>query len=102
MAALAGHLGSVRTVSFSADGKWLAACGGVARYPGEIKVWDVAQLKPVTTLRGHSDVVLSSAFSGDGMLATGGRSLRGSTEPGELILWDLVSAGRSALSDGIP
>jgi WD40 repeat protein len=63
--------GGVRSLSFSPDGKLLAAACGYDR--GGVRVWDVAQVKEVTTLQGFSNGVAGLAFSPDGkLLATTG------------------------------
>src|SRR5581483_5493715 len=41
--------------------------------PGKVQIWDVATMKPVATLEGHTDRVAALAFSPDGsLLVTGG------------------------------
>jgi WD40 repeat protein len=58
----------VKTVCYSRDGKWLAACGG-----GVVRVWDAATLKEVAKLDGYRFGVADIAFSPDGKrLATTG------------------------------
>jgi WD40 repeat protein/beta-lactamase regulating signal transducer with metallopeptidase domain len=67
----------VYSVAFSPDGTLLATGGGAGdTRPGarsELKIWDVAKQKVVTTLEGHTGAVLSVCFSSDGLnLASGG------------------------------
>src|SRR5215207_6051258 len=54
LATLTGHAETVRSLSFSRDGKLLAAAGGVAGRKGEVKVWDVGTRAAVATVTGHS------------------------------------------------
>jgi WD40 repeat protein len=83
----------VFALAFSPDGKYLAA--GTNDPHGLIKIWEVATGRLVRTLpgrsdpaRGHSDAVLSLAYSQDGK-----RLLSGSYDR-TAILWDL-EAGTS-------
>src|SRR5262249_53285366 len=56
-------------VAFSPDGKRLASVGT----DRTVRVWDALTGKELSTLRGHSDMVLAVAFSRDGQyLASGG------------------------------
>ncbi|MFX1564020.1 MAG: restriction endonuclease, partial [Promethearchaeota archaeon] len=60
-------------VAFSPDGKYLASGGGAD--DNTVKVWNVAELKEVATLKGHTRSVMAVAFSPDGKyLASGGGS----------------------------
>jgi WD40 repeat protein len=62
------------SVAFSPDGKRLATgSGGLVHInkeakvlPGEVKVWDAQTGQETLTLKGHTDAVLSVAFSPDG------------------------------------
>jgi WD40 repeat protein len=72
-AVLAGHADAVRNVTFSPDGKRLAAAGGVCATKGEVKIWDVGRRTETATITGHDDCIYGVAFSPDGrMLATSG------------------------------
>jgi WD40 repeat protein len=83
------YRGNVHGVTLRSDGRWLAAVGGdldrVA--PGSVRVWDLTAGNPANTekvTRGHTEGVLSVAFSFDGRwLATGSKD--------EIRLWDLTA-----------
>src|SRR6185295_8165600 len=49
---LTGHAGPVNAVAFSADGAVLAAAGGEPGVAGEVRLWTVADGKPVRSFRG--------------------------------------------------
>lgn len=66
LAALTGHAGAVRAVTFSRDGRRLAAAGGLPARSGEVLIWDVAQRKLLHAVHGHSDCIYGVAFSPDG------------------------------------
>ncbi|MDJ0535602.1 MAG: WD40 repeat domain-containing protein, partial [Xenococcaceae cyanobacterium MO_207.B15] len=75
------NFGSILSVTFSPDGKLLAA--GDSK--GEIRLWRVADGQQLLTCEGHTDWVWSVAFSPDGnMLASGSvdRTVK---------LWDISS-----------
>src|SRR5262249_8034248 len=59
---LRGHVGALRGVVFSPDGRRLASAG----LDQSIKLWDTATGQEVLTLRGHIDNVFCLAFSPDG------------------------------------
>jgi WD40 repeat protein len=71
---LTGLADRVVALAFSAEGKLLAAGGGVPTQDGEVKVFEVATGKLVTDVKGgHSDTVFGLCFSPDGKkLASGG------------------------------
>jgi WD40 repeat protein/serine/threonine protein kinase/tetratricopeptide (TPR) repeat protein len=78
-------------VVFSPDGKYLTAAGARIK-PGEaagfeVIVWDQAQKKVSTTLRGHTDVVTGVAFSPDS------RQIGTSSQDQTVGAWD-VGTGR--------
>jgi WD40 repeat protein len=70
---------SIISVVFSPDGKLLAT-GGDA---GEIRLWEVADGKPLLTLRGHTRWVLSIAFSPEGNM------LASSSDDQTVRIWDV-------------
>ncbi len=76
-----GHSNSVRSFTFSSDGKYLAS--GSDDYT--VKLWNVESQKEVTTLKGHSDNVLSVAFSPDG------KCLASGSQDNTVKLWSMES-----------
>lgn len=82
---LEGHAEVVRAVAFSADGKRLAAAGGIPGKRGEVKIWDVEARTVAATIDGHSDCIYAVAFSPDGKwLAT-------SSYDKLITLWDAAT-----------
>jgi WD40 repeat protein len=66
---LEGHTAAVRSVAYSADGRFLAVGGD----DGAVKLWDLAAGREPALLAGHRDRVAALAFSPDGRtLASGG------------------------------
>jgi WD40 repeat protein len=74
-----GHIGHVRSVAFSPDGKFLAS-GGSDQL---VKFWDVAEGHEQAILKGHKAVVTCVAFSPDG------KTLASGSTDGEVKLWDV-------------
>ncbi|PTB40405.1 hypothetical protein M441DRAFT_59154 [Trichoderma asperellum CBS 433.97] len=111
---LSGHSRSVRSVAFSADGRYLASGSGdhtikiwdattgkeqqtVAfsadgRYLASglhdhtIKIWDATTGKEQKTLKGHRNVVWAVAFSADG------RYLASGSEDNTIKIWDAITS----------
>jgi WD40 repeat protein len=76
----------VTTVLFSPDGRLLATCysGGL------VDVWDPATGQLLSTLKGHSNILVAVAFSADGSLILTGGAEKGIREK-VVRLWDSVS-----------
>jgi Planctomycete cytochrome C/WD domain, G-beta repeat len=88
VATLKGHAEQVRAVAFSADGKLLAAAGGLPAQSGEIKIWDVESRKELLTIKGHTDCIYAVAFSPDG------KTLATSSYDKLIYLWDATSGAK--------
>ncbi|MEN8220105.1 MAG: WD40 repeat domain-containing protein [Pseudomonadota bacterium] len=82
-----GLEGKIYAMALSPDGRWLAAAGWI--YPecadrcGNIRLYDFPTGKLVALLSGHTDVVLSLAFSPDSRYLVSGSSDENA------ILWDI-------------
>ncbi len=78
---LRGHVESVNSVSFSADGKSLSS----GSYDNTVCLWDVDSGTYKTTLIAHRHAINSVEFSPDG------RTLASASYDGTVILWDAES-----------
>jgi WD40 repeat protein len=65
VARLPGESPRLETVSFSRDGKLLAACGGASSEFGEIQIWNVEKRELVRSIRTSSDSLFGVALSPD-------------------------------------
>ena len=75
----------IRTLSFSPDGRWLAAGGGWWHKPGFVRIWDVAGQEEHAMFHDASNAVYSAAFSPDSKtLATG-------SDDRIVRLWDIAT-----------
>jgi len=63
---LTNVLGSVNDLKFSPDGKLLAVAGGQPSARGDLRLYQTHDWKLLPPLGGHTDVVSSIAFTGDG------------------------------------
>jgi hypothetical protein len=88
--------GQIDTISFSQDGTTIVGAGADSSgdkrtYP--VWVWSVATKQIVSTLSGHSDIVIASDISRDGRLAVTGSWDR------TAVIWDLRSGREHRLLD---
>ena len=78
----------IESLTFSADGTKLAACGGSASIFGEIQIWDVATRRQTKSFKIATDTVFGISLSPDASLASVGGADRMvrivSTEDGTL------------------
>ncbi len=74
-----GHQGSVRSIAFSPDGKYMA----LGSDDETVKIWSFEQKKEITTLKGHNGVVFSVSFSSNGKYLASG------SEDGMIKVWNV-------------
>ncbi|KAJ5668368.1 uncharacterized protein N7477_006938 [Penicillium maclennaniae] len=82
--ALAGHLETVRIITFSPDGKQIASGSG----DGIIKLWDTVTGSLQQTLSGHSEEITAMTFLPDSKL------IMSCSWPGAVMLWDTTTGDR--------
>jgi WD40 repeat protein len=94
---LTGRLkGSVRSMTFSADGTMLATECSMEGVQGGVQIWGVKEEKVVATLKAKGPVVQALAFSGDG------KSLAVGYEDGTIRVWDVKTERETARLPGQP
>jgi WD40 repeat protein len=84
------HHGWVRALALSPDGRTLASCGN----DGLVRLWSVADGKPVAEFAGHTCHVYDVAFHPDG------KSLVSGDLKGVVKQWDLARGTVSRVLDG--
>jgi serine/threonine protein kinase len=88
---LRGHIGNVRSVSFSPDGKTIASGSD----DKTVKIWDAATGTILRSLRGHSATVTSVFFSPDG------KTLISSGKDKTVRVWDAATGEALQRSPGV-
>src|SRR5690606_26117162 len=81
---LKGHQGSVATVNYSDDGRWIVTSGSDAT----LRIWDVANSNPLRTMHLDDGPAVTVALSGR-------RALTGHSN-GRIVLWDLDHAEKKS------
>jgi WD40 repeat protein len=86
-----GVRASVWGVTFSPDGKRLAAATGEYNdWAGaEVRVWDTATRRAIYVLKGHSGCVWGVSFSPDGRRLASAAADLGTNKVGEAKIWDM-------------
>ena len=64
MRVFSGHRGSILSLAFSPDGKYLASAGEDRR----VKIWDLASSNLFKDFRGHNETIHSLTWSSDSNL----------------------------------
>ena len=77
---LTGHTGRVTSLSFPADGRFLAS----GSFDGTVRLWDIDSGKQTAVFAGHRAIIAAIAVSPDGKSVVSGDM----TSQGVLILWD--------------
>jgi WD40 repeat protein len=76
----------VETILTNADGTQLIAVSGVQDRPGDIRIYDLAGIRPKAVLAGHTNGLTCACFSADSTrLATGSIDM-------SVIIWDVAKA----------
>ena len=105
-----GFIVGAYAVTFSPDGKWLAAAVGdydqtIVRRGGEVRVWDAVSGQQLYNLRGHTAAVWSVAFSPDGRRlasASGPYDPRRVAKTGGVKIWDMQTGQEVCTLRGYP
>ncbi len=79
-----GHFGMVWSVAWSPNGQYIATGGG----DGQVRIWDAAEQKTLTTYRGHHSCVYALAWSADSRLIASGDVY------GEVHVWRVLNGTR--------
>ena len=83
--------GEKKSLAYSPDGRLLAGTGGDSTH---IDIWDTRTLRPTARLTGHTGLVYSVAFSGDGLLMASASSDR------TVRVWEVAAARCVAVLTG--
>jgi WD40 repeat protein len=78
---LKGHSNNIVSVTFSADGKYLAS----GSWDNTVKLWSVDSHKEIATFEGHNNFIFTVAFSPDG------RYLASGSMDKTVKLWSVLS-----------
>ncbi|MFC1652113.1 protein kinase [Planctomycetota bacterium] len=78
---LVGHQGSIRSLSFSPDGKHIAT----GSWDNSLKIWDTERCIEIKTLQGHKGCVTSVEYSPDG------KKIASRSRDGAVKLWNVAS-----------
>lgn len=87
---LTGHVGWVKSVSVSPDGKWVAS----GSWDKTIKIWDLETGACQRTLEGHTDKVTSVAITPDG------KRVVSASEDRSIRIWEEKTGQQLARLDG--
>jgi WD40 repeat protein len=85
LASFPGHKHWVETVQFTPDGSQLITVGGASGQPGEIRLTDLAGIRPRAVLPATAGLTCGKLSPDGSLFATGGTD-------GNLILWDVKKA----------